>query len=615
LGLGAGLLLLAAAGALLAVLPHVAAWSQTGRPRYIADGDELLYRAWSRAALTQGEPQIVDAVHAESGPLMHPWLLFVPLALLGHALRLDSNGLAIVWRAVAGAGIAVGCYLALRPVIRSRFVTLAFAALLTFDAGFLLGQILQRDAELIRAIAQGNNAFFGTVPQVMAHLRVVPPGLAIPFLLVHYGLVLRARTRGDVASAIAAAISLGFLFHVYFYFWTAVVVGAALALVLDLKGWRTYLITLIGGLILGAPAVLAGSRVRALTPPDWLHRTDKFVPIGHLDNLLIPKILIAELLILAFVVFRYRRELTYLWSCTLAALLCANHQLVTGLQIENFHWRLAVGVTFSLLVGALVASWLFDVPVPKGSPEPPRGGRWWRAGLLAALTVVLIPLGFFFRWQEGTRTAETREWASIDRTLRQDEIQVPTGAVVAGDPKVLLLSAATDGAYPLSGRLIEFSSVVTDPELDECLMLNLFLQGTSRAMARDLVDQPPGTLSWEALAQHHPEAAKRQRTRRHALIEAIWGSPLPWIEKFGVTHVIVPVPRPQEWASALESGRLDGEIVPASGLQAFPFATQMERFARLERAGSHWLLWRIVERRNPSTSRVGTATAPAGSPK
>ena len=239
-GAASGLAVLAAAGILLAVLPHAVAWAATGRARYLADGDELLYRAWSRTALRHGEPRLTDAVHPRSGPMMHPWLIFVPPALLARGLGLGINGLAILWRVLAGAGVALGLFAAVRPAVRDRRVALGVAAAPHVRRRVPLRPALPTRRRSADRAARGSDRFFEKVPEVMAHLRVVPPGLALPFLLAHYGLVLRAQISGGSWPALGAAASFGLLFYVYFYFWTAVLAGAVLAWVLDPKGRRLY---------------------------------------------------------------------------------------------------------------------------------------------------------------------------------------------------------------------------------------------------------------------------------------------------------------------------------------------------------------------------------------
>jgi hypothetical protein len=564
--LGAGLTALVVLGVGLATLPHAALWLRTGTPAYLPDSDGLLYLAWSRAAVRHGAWHLTDAVHppGQDGPMMHPWLLFIPPALLAHGLGLGMAGASVLWRVLAGAGVALGLYAAVRPQARRPWPALWAAAFLVCDAGVLFGRIGLRGPELAVAALRGDQPFRAGPPQMMPHLRVVPPALAIPLLLGHYALVLRARIAGRTRRTLAAAVSFGLLFYAYFYFWTMVAVGGLMALALDRRARRLHATVLVLGLTLGAPAVVASAAVQRSTSPDWLWRTDKFVPIGHHAELLLPRLAIAVWAAAGVVVLRTRNELLYLWCAAGAGLACTNHQVVTGLQIENFHWIAGFGLSLSVLLANLLLAWSSG-PVSRA-----------RAALLVLALTVQIALAFGLRWQETVRTAESLHWARLDRAARGDRLEtaIPPGAVIAGDPEALLWIAALGEGRPLAGRLLDFSARVTDDELDARLLLNLCLQGIDRAAARRQVDRPAGTLSWEARARRAPDRAARQRAHRRALIDPIWDNPGPWRAAFGVTHVIRPA-------------------APGSNLTP-PFSTVLAPHARRIRAGRAWDVWQIT---------------------
>ncbi|MEO6810484.1 MAG: hypothetical protein ABI353_15320, partial [Isosphaeraceae bacterium] len=245
-----GLIVLAALGCVLAVLPHLIALAQTGDWTYIADGDELLYLAWSRDCVLHGRAHLIDAVHLVSGPMMHPRLIFVTPGLAGHWFGLGMTEIGILWRILAGIGIALGFYVAVRPGLARPGLALALAAFLLFDTGVAFGQLVQRTGEVVVSIWQSRSEFFATAPQMSPHLRVVTPGLAIPFYLVHLGLTLQARIRGDRRSIMLASLSFGLLFYVYFYFWTAAALGLVLAFMVDSKARRLYATVLVlGGVV------------------------------------------------------------------------------------------------------------------------------------------------------------------------------------------------------------------------------------------------------------------------------------------------------------------------------------------------------------------------------
>ena len=540
---------LIASGVLLSVLPHLAAWIATGDAFYVPDGDGLLYLAWSRDIVRRGSSALTDAVHRPSGPMMHPWLLFVPPALIAHWSGLGMTGLGIVWRILGGAGIAIGLYAVVRPFTKTSKAAAGLSAFLLFDAGLLFGQILQRDVEIVRSLWRGSNAWLTGVPRIMAHLRVPPPALALPFLLIHFALALRARRLGTVRTAIEAGVSLGVLFHVYFYFATTAFLGVALAWILDRAGRATYLRMLGVGLAVAAPALIAGMRIKAATPIDWLHRTDKFIPVGRFDpaRLLLPKALIAEWLIAGWVVFRTRREWLYLWTYVGAGLLLANHHIISGFDLENFHWTFAYGTAFSLLLALLFRRW---------------AESWTWFGIVGAIALaVQIVLGLGLRGLEAWKTSETVAYRSLRARWRADGLTLPPKSVVAGPRDLLFLLGAIEDVDPLDARLVDFSSVATDVERDERATLNRVLTG--RADAGD---------------DHVSETSKR---RRAELLETVADDPGGWADRFGATHLILPA-------------------------DAFP-PQKLAARCRLSARGKTWALW-ILE----SAERFAEADSPRG---
>jgi hypothetical protein len=537
------LVALAAAGAVLAVLPHLIRVVRTGDPTYIADGDALLYHAWSRDIVRHGGVAMTDAVSRPSGPMMHPWLLFVPPAQVAHALGVGVTGLGIVWRLLAGPALALALYAAVRPFTKSARGAAGLAAFLLFDAGLLFGQLIQRTGEIsYSTLVLGRGDFLADVPRLMPHLRMPTPALALPFLLVHLALAQRARRLGTTGAALAAGASLGLLFHVYFYFATASALGTVLAWLLDRGGRRTYAVMLGVAAVLAVPAAIEGARIKAGTPGDWLVRTDKFAPIDRFDprNLIVPKLLILEWVIAAYFVFRRRRDLIYLWACTGAGLALSNQHLVTGVNLENFHWIYAYGMAFSLLLALLVLPW----------PSRLRAWRW----LAPVLVAVQVAIGLGLRAAEAVESRESRYFLEMLDGWRREGFSIPAGTVVAGPPDLLLLLGAAEDVNPLGGRLVDYSSSIRDDERHDRDSLDLALIGI-----------PPGEVDAEiARVQHLTDAERDSRRRRVAEFAA---APVDQVNRYGVRAIVTP------------SGR---RPPPALGDRA-----------RLERRGRTWDLWLV----------------------
>ena len=540
-----GPLSLALAGASLAALPHLIQLFQTESLEYLADGDQLLYMGWSRRAVLKGGLSLADAVHPKSGPMMHPWLIFIPEAWLAHVFGLGITGLNLLWRILGGAGVGLGLFLALRPVLKDRRVALGVAAVLLFDAGFLFGQPIYRQLDVLQSLIRSTGAYFDGVPRVMAHLRVVPPALAIPFLLAHLGAVARARTGGGRIPTVLAGLTCGLLFYTYFYFWTTAIGALALAFVLDPKGRKLYATTALMGLAIGLPAVIDGARVKASYPVDWLHRTDKFVKIGRFEELLIPKGPILVWLLSTYWVFKRRPELIYWWAVVGTGFACTNSQVVTRLQIENFHWLFAPGIALSLLL----AVWGTSVALEGQAGLNSRRLRWF--GVVVGLQ---LTIGFGLRGAEAIRSSETVQWMGVTESLRGSFDAIPEGSVLAGDREGVMVQAASREVYPLSGKFLEYCAEVKDEEVDERIVLNLYLLGMNADAARAEVRKPAGTLSWEAEATRSPELAKAQEARRLAMIDRIWSNPAPTIAKYGVSHILEKVESPKSVDTLVAAG-------------------------------------------------------------
>ena len=522
-----GLAALFLVGVLLGSWPHVLDWWELRRSAEIPDSDALLYLAWSHSAVAEGGWNLTDAVHQPSGPMMHPKLLFVPPALLS---RISGLSLGLIWRVIGGGGIALALYASIRPVMKSPWTAIGLALFLLCDPGFLFGQWIQREVEIVVALLHGDDRMFSSVPRFLPHLRVPTPAWPIVVLLVHLAGILQARKTGRSRATLVAAVAFGLLFHTFFYFWTAVGLALVLAFLLDREGRKLYFrVALIGGLI-GLPAVWEGFQVRGDTPADWLLRTAKFLPIPRFSELLFPKILVVEWLLLAPLAFRTGRERLYPWCLTGAGLLWANHQVLTGLQIENFHWTHAYGVAFSVSAAVLLGPWL---------EERVERSTWRRCALIGAL-IGQVVLAFGLRTLETNRSHETLHFRELAQVCRQElDGRMEAGSVVAGDPEATFLEAAEAGIRPLSGRLVEYSALATDDELDARLVLNLYLSGETIEQARGAVSQPAGTWGQEALATRDHNAADRQKARRLGWVDKVWADPDRWIDFYQVEYLLL----------------------------------------------------------------------------
>ena len=275
-------------------------------------------------------------------------------------------------------------------------------------------------------------------------------------------------TRGRIA---LAGLAFGLLFHVYFYYWTAVGLALVVAWALDAGHRRVYFHTAwIGGLI-GLPSIVADALMKRRMPPDWLPRADKFLPIGRFEELLVPVGVAALLAIgLAWAIAR-RRDLIFAGAMAAAGFLLLSHQVVTRLQIENYHWWNVLGpALFALLVLAVAGE------VGSRSDWSPRARA--AVGVLAA--VVLIS-GLWLRGLEATRSPGAIEDAhALDEYRAGRAPGLAPNAVVAGPALLVDFAAILDNLRPLSNYAVTLSPTVTNDEWDDRIAVNAALLGLER---------------------------------------------------------------------------------------------------------------------------------------
>ena len=169
--------------------------------------------------------------------------------------------------------------------------------------------------------------------------------------------VLRAREVPSRARIVLAGFCFGLLFYVYFYYWTAVGLALLFALALDAGHRRIYFhVGWLGGLI-GLPIVISDFLLKRGRPSvtDWLNRCDRFLAIGRFDDMEPQKDMPVILALgVAWVLWR-ERDLIFVLALGLAGFLLEHHQVLTRLQLENYHWAYVWGPAFSFLLALAAA--------------------------------------------------------------------------------------------------------------------------------------------------------------------------------------------------------------------------------------------------------------------
>ena len=471
-----------AVGVAMAILPHLIWWPRLGAPVYVADHDDLLYLTVARQAYRHHPTALGDPTRVSGGVSMYNTLVFVPGILAAKGLGLGPLGINLAWRALAGLGVALGWYALMRHYLGRPWVAAALAVFMLADVGATKGLPLARTAILAGQMATGRGgALFDDFPRVQPEWRIITPAMSLAFLLLHLWLLARARDRPTAARIAAAGAGFGLLFYAYFYYWTAAGLALLVALALDAGRRRVYFFTgAIGGLI-GLPAVVSGMLAKHATAPDWLPRNDTFLPIARTSELLLPKLGLVLMIVGLAWVWARRRDLVYLWALATAGLLLLNHQVVSGLQIQNFHWSYVWEIGYSALFVLLIAGAAFD------RPALPRA---WLAGLFA-LVALDAAAGFGFRALEATRTRQTREILAAYRDYRDQRLApgVPPlapDAVVAGDLPFVNQAVILEDQRPLAHYTTQLSPDLDDRAYLRRIALNAALRGLDRpAFAAD----------------------------------------------------------------------------------------------------------------------------------
>jgi hypothetical protein len=460
------------AGALLSAWPHLVSLSTRGELLFVADGDELeLYLPVAANAYRDHVLWLEDPVPQPGSRTLYPWLQLGPGIVIARALGLTPVGISFLWRLLAGLAVGGICYALLRQRLRWPWLACALTIFLLGDVGGVFGKPLVRHVlDIVATLLWPRHQIDGW-PAFHAQWRLISPALSLPWLLLTALCFLRLQERSSWRRRACAGVTLGLLVPVYFYAWTAAFLGLALWFVLDLVGERKRSKDLLHvgwmALAVGAPAIVAGSVARAEAVAGWLERSDKFVPIGRTEALLFPKIALIFAVLTTLWVWRARRDLLPLVALVLAGLLLLNHQLLTGLQVENWHWQYAYGPILCALIVLLVGGHL-ERRWPEGAP------RSFVVALCLAVGLHLVS-ALWLRQHELASKESHRATAALRDFLAQDPVLPP--GLVAGEAEFVAGAVVLVGRRPVEHASVRFSPVVTEAAWEERIALHAVLRG------------------------------------------------------------------------------------------------------------------------------------------
>jgi hypothetical protein len=462
-------------GLAMALLPPLVQWFKLGYFIWIGNGDELFYLAVSSQAYFNHPAYLADPVLVSDGTSLFRQLPLLPGVWFAWIFALGPLGIDGSWRVLAGVSLAVTWYLLIREFVPSRSVVAALVIILLVDSGQLTAALMFRQAQAFaRLVSASPNLVSGDF--LHRQWRLATPALTQAYLLLNLWLVSRARRAPTKWSLALSGVSFGVLFHVYPYYWTAAVAALVLAFLLDRGHRRVYLWTsLIGGLI-SSYRIFYDIMLKRGTSPDWLIRSDKFVRVSRLADVM-PPILAGLILVVAFVwIWKYRRELIYVWTMGLSGYVLFRHHFLTGLNIENYHWMYVSAPCCSVLLLLMVVALL------------PREGPRVRAALTGVMVISLADAGMGL----GLRVAESllvpAGLGLVQACSEYQAQRIDSGArrfvpnaTAAGEIDFTNFAAILENQRPLDNYWVFLSPQVKDSEWDERVALNSFLLAEDRA--------------------------------------------------------------------------------------------------------------------------------------
>jgi hypothetical protein len=479
------ILIVTAVGLTFSLLPYLF------ESDWIADADELVAMNLSASSYHNHLLSLDDAVHTNNSPSLYPWLQIVPATIVTKVLNLGPDKVGIVWRAFAGFFVSLAWYVLFFFLFRSSGWALGATLLCLSDAGYRGGLPLVRHAWLSLKVLSNHGAeLFSLYPQIYVQWRLITPALSLGALILHVLFVLRALEKPTRARLFCAAASFGLLVYFYFYFWTAAGLALALGFALLKQHRRTYFAVGALGLVIGLPVLIQNFLIKRSFSDDYLHRNDLFQPISHFQDLLFPLKAIGLLLLLTYWIRRFKPSLAYILLLCWSGFILLNHQLLTGLQIQNFHYS----YIFDPLLFATVI--VFVQWLTKTWPKP-----WFNKYVGFILCASIVLSGLSLRFHEVTKTAETKQLTSQLKSYKAqrmtpDAPKISGNIVVAGDPVFIDLSITLENLRPLRGYAVQMSAPVRDQEWHEREALNAILLGETREVFKANQEHVAQAFHW-----------------------------------------------------------------------------------------------------------------------
>ncbi|CAN5229982.1 hypothetical protein BH11PLA2_BH11PLA2_21550 [soil metagenome] len=534
----------ALAGLFIAVIPHIQGLILFGTADFLADGDDVLYLAISRAPY-YGSATLVDPFEPLSTkPTLYPWLSYVPGARIAAALDVPLLQLSFLWRIVGGLAMGGSLFVLFRTLFHAlpqrRLLATAAALFVLADPG-VIGRPFIALGLMTQSLVQNNIA--GLTQQQHGLYRVTTPLLVLPVLILLIAILIRPL---NLARTLLAAALLALLIYLYFFLWTAAVAtltafaGCYFLLGLlrreERRGhWQQAMwisLVVVIGVALGAPQILSNSQ--SFADPALKLALDRmsrgvFIPAGdpirtmYLKNVWAWGALFAGTL--GFALLK-TRGVGLLWLLTLMGFALRNSALVTGLEFENYHWNYVHSPSAELLLVTMAILLLDRL-------------RFWnhrRSVVLLVLSLAAVVLAITAHWQRCRSATEARfyrQTLSDLAELRPALNRLNEQSLLAGPKAANVALLFTRGGQLYQFDQTSHSSLTPDREVHERYVLNAWLSGRVTEP-----DEPKERFQVSLLKRPEWEwpAVDRQRQTIRDELQRDGGQAL--LQRYPVTHLL-----------------------------------------------------------------------------
>lgn len=523
------ILVLCVLGTLASTYPHLANLIVHGNISWIADADELgLYLPVINFALENNLWTLLDPSSLDNTPMgYYPWLQFIPFKLLVQILGGNSDLFGFLWRLWGGVTISISVYLLVKITFGNKWLAVLGVLFFSFDPGYHSSFPILENLKIL--FGDMNQQLVGK-PHFLTQWRLITPGVSLVYLLFFFiCLQLALKNKENKKYLYLAVFSNALLFYTYFYYWTGIGLALWIAIALDKENRLLYFKVGFFGLLGGLPDILRKMSLKTSGSEDWLIRTDNFLPIERFSEFLIHYKVIFILALSFYFIWNYKRDLLFLWSTALSSILLANHQVVTGLQIQNFHYSYLRAPAALMLLIFLFEFLLNKIPALKNKSIL----------VIGLYALFIVPSGFYLRNLETFHATEPKLINEMSRDYAEwNPLNDEERKIITGERFLVFFASYKNQMVPLSNYLVEFNKKVSMDEWHERDAFKYFLLGHNRNEYIQRLEKLQKTIVWGPWSRGGDQKEKL-KTERLAHYDKIVSSPDSYLSKYSPKILLV----------------------------------------------------------------------------